>query len=121
MIVRHLIFAALALAGCHRSNEVSTTTTTSAAYTPTHEEAALWLTNARCDRAAECFDVGTDYADRAECTAVVGRSTRTTLGACRGDVNAAELETCVARIRGEPCNHPRDTLDRIAACRRLCR
>jgi hypothetical protein len=35
---------------------------------------------------------------------------------CPGGVNEQQLDECLAEVRGEDCNSPLDTLERVAAC-----
>lgn len=79
------------------------------------------IADARCDREAECENVGAGrrYASRGECVSAVRAdwADELTPYECPGGVDHAELDECVAQIRDEECMNPFDTLARMVECR----
>lgn len=87
------------------------------------------VTTARCDREAECSNVGTgrEFGDRDECVNEIGHHVVAALpsDACPGGVDADVLATCVRDVQAEPCGAARDgvaVIERLASCSRdrLC-
>lgn len=88
--------------------------------------AVMKVTTARCDREAECSNVGTgkEYGDRDECVNSVGHNVVATLAseACPGGVDADALSTCTRDVQAEPCGDAAGAVDRLTSCsrERLC-
>ena len=88
--------------------------------------AVMRVTTARCDREAECSNVGTgkEYGDRDECVNSVGHNVVATLAsdACPGGVDADALATCPRDVQAEPCGDGAGAVDRLTSCSRdrLC-
>lgn len=88
--------------------------------------AVMRVTTARCDREAECSNVGTgkEYGDRDECVNSVGHAYVGTLtsDACPGGVDADALAACTRDVQAEPCGDAAGAIDRLTSCSRdrLC-
>ncbi len=93
---------------------------------PVSSPAGENITRARCDREDRCANIGAGrkYATREVCTEQIRSDNMNALtnGACPAGIDPGHLQTCIDDARGERCDHPFDTLDRIASCRRqyLC-
>ena len=76
---------------------------------------------ARCEREERCNNVGPDktYANHAACTSKLEGSTSDDINMkdCPNGVSDAKLHECLAKIHGEDCGNPIDTLSRVTACR----
>jgi len=76
---------------------------------------------ARCEREERCNNVGPDktYSNHAACTSKLEGSTADDVNMkdCANGVSDAKLHECLAKIHGEDCGNPIDTLSRVAACR----
>jgi hypothetical protein len=76
---------------------------------------------ARCEREEHCNNVGADktYANHAACTSKLEGSTADDVNMkdCDKGIDDAKLHECLAKIHGEDCGNPIDTLSRVAACR----
>ena len=88
--------------------------------------AVMRVTTARCDREAECSNVGTgkEYGDRDECVNSVGHTVVATIpaDACPGGIDADALSTCTRDVQAEPCGDGAGAVDRLTSCsrERLC-
>jgi hypothetical protein len=88
--------------------------------------AVMKVTTARCDREAECSNVGTgrEFGDRDECVNSIGQHVVTTIPAdqCPGGVLADALATCARDVQAEPCGDGVAAVDRLTSCsrERLC-
>lgn len=82
--------------------------------------AAESIAEARCAREQRCDNVGSDkkYSSHGDCMARIRDDWKDDLNAreCPGGVNQTELQECLGAIRGEECNSPFDTLDRVSQC-----
>ena len=76
---------------------------------------------ARCEREERCDNVGPDktYSNHAACTSKLEGSTADDINMkdCENGVSDAKLHECLAKIHGEDCGNPIDTLSRLTACR----
>jgi len=117
------------LGACHAGVEagVGTGTVTSAAAAVDNEQAIHDITEARCNRAMACNDIGDgkSYADFQACSREIGRDTGITLRSekCPNGILTDRLSSCLDEINTERCGNPLDTLERVAACRKgmLCK
>lgn len=88
--------------------------------------AVMRITTARCDREAECSNVGTgkEFGDREECVNSIGHGVVAALpaGDCPGGVDADALSTCTRDVQAEPCGEGVAAVDRLSSCsrERLC-
>ncbi len=108
--------------GCAHTNGSSSTTTTAAPQDrPVSEKAVESLASARCDREATCDNVGVgkSYASREACMSNVRGKGQNDLTAasCPKGIDQAQLDKCLAEIKGERCGNPLDSLSRLNACR----
>ena len=84
------------------------------------------IASARCDHEQRCNNIGTGrrYQNVQACRTVVRNTFAEDLNPrdC-ASVDHHELSECMEEIRGEACNNPLDTLQRLAACRTsdMCR
>jgi hypothetical protein len=78
------------------------------------------LADARCARETRCNNVGADkkYSSVDDCLMRTRADWESDLNAreCPAGVNQTQLDECLAEVRGEDCNSPLDTLERVAAC-----
>lgn len=111
------------LAACHGESRPATTTTTTGGATgaTANENAIHGMAMARCDREEICDNVGSGkkFATREVCMAELRDKGREELRAteCPGGIDQAQLDKCLADIRGERCGNPLDTVTRLASCR----
>lgn len=88
--------------------------------------AVMRVTTARCDREAECSNVGTgrEFGDRDECVNEIGHHVVAVLPseACAAGVDADVLAACVRDVQAEPCGNGVAAVERLASCSRdrLC-
>jgi hypothetical protein len=100
--------------------------TTTGAGVAANKDAALRITNARCEHAKECGDFGKDkkYADAAGCKSEVGHDLEGDFqpSSCPHGVREERLTTCVMKLKDEKCGNISDKINVLAACRRgeLC-
>jgi hypothetical protein len=118
--------AAMAVACGHEYSETSYTTTTGAiASRPVHQEAIDAIAATRCSREARCDNVGAGrhYGSRQGCmTQLRGESISDLTTAACPHLDNAQLDKCLADIRGERCENVLDTIARLSSCSRssLC-
>ncbi len=111
---------AAALFACEKSSDRGATTTTTTTAASMNADAVQQIAAARCDRELSCNNVGTGrkYVTRDSCIDELHGSVQSDLrGDQCGRVDRAQLDKCLADIRGERCDHPLDTIARLSACR----
>lgn len=89
--------------------------------------AVMRVTTSRCDREAECNNVGTghEFGDRDECVNEIGHHVVSALPAeeCPAGVDSDALAACVRDVRAEPCGQGgAAAVERLSSCsrERLC-
>jgi hypothetical protein len=88
--------------------------------------AVVRLATARCDREAECRNVGTgrEFGNRDECVNEIGHYVVAALPSeeCPGGVDSDALSTCLRDVQAEPCGDGKGAVDRLSSCSRdhLC-
>jgi hypothetical protein len=82
--------------------------------------AAEQLAQARCEREAQCGNIGPDrtFSSSQDCLARIQNDWKEELNAreCPGGINQHELNECMQQVRAEACANPFDTLARITEC-----
>ena len=121
--------AVLAVASCKSAPEprvrVGQTVTTGARMLM-NDDAAMMLTNARCQRESSCDNIGATrrFSDPDACRRSLFNATQATISpqACPVGVDEAKLSLCVTSVRNQPCDDPDASPDESPACRRseLC-
>jgi hypothetical protein len=118
------------LVACAHDNDVGQPATTGATFSsnasspaaPVSMHAAEEIAATRCDREQTCNNVGVDrkYATRDVCVGKLRAENENdfTNASCPNGISRARLDKCLADIRGERCDHPLDTLERIDSCSR---
>jgi hypothetical protein len=105
--------------GCTRESDRPTTVASNEPSRAT-SRASDSLAEARCARETRCENVGADrkYSTVDDCLMRTRADWEQDLNAreCPGGVNEQQLDECLAEVRGEDCNSPLDTLERVAAC-----
>ena len=85
-------------------------------------DAATAIVSMRCEREMHCDNVGESkkYSSAQDCSDRIRSDWKDALNArhCPNGVNDAELDECLAKIRGEDCSSPLDTLSRLSECTR---
>jgi hypothetical protein len=76
--------------------------------------------NARCAREQRCNNVGDNktYSSNQDCLARIRSDWKADLNAreCHHGIKQTQLNECLAKVRGEECGNPFDTLSRLAEC-----
>ena len=119
--------AVLAVASCKRPPEprVGQTVTTGARMLM-NDDAAMLLTNARCQRESACDNIGAArrFLDPDACRRSLFNETQATVSpeACPVGVDETKLSLCLSSVRNQPCDGQELTPDDSPACRRseLC-
>jgi hypothetical protein len=119
--------AVLAVASCKGSPEprVGQTVTTGAQMLM-NDDAAMRLTNARCQRESSCDNIGDArrFSDPDACRRSLFAETQATVSpqACPSGVDEAKLSLCLASVRNQPCDEQGASPEDAPACRRneLC-
>jgi hypothetical protein len=113
--------AAAAVACCQPAWREPGTAVTTGASASAAETAAQTLAVARCDREEKCNNVGDgkEFTSLNACVDELRDKSKNDLrtAACRGGVDDAQLDKCVAEIRGERCGNALDTITRLTSCR----
>ena len=117
--------AALIVACNHESSappaRTVTTTTTTGAGVVKNEDAVRRLTEARCERAKACNQLGEKekYKDEAACTREERHDLEADLGTseCPRGIREEKLSSCLQEIKNERCGNPFDKISRLATCR----
>jgi len=122
IVFASIILASAAVACSHESSSPgSTTITGSRESAPVSKSVVDSIADARCDREAQCNNVGADrtYASRTACVTKLRGDGMNDLSEanCPNGVDSKQLDKCLADISGERCDSPLDTLSRVAACR----
>lgn len=122
-IVATVGFALLATASCARTenNRVGTTVTTGARVLM-NDDAAMVMTNARCEHESACDNVGEGkrYPDHDACRRALFPASHGVVRAeaCAAGVDEDKLAVCLAAIRDMRCGAQRTGLEQsVAACR----
>lgn len=121
--------AVLVVASCKGTPEprvrVGQTVTTGARMLM-NDDAAMLLTNARCQRESACDNIGAArrFSDPDACRRSLFAETQATISpaACPVGVDEAKLALCVTSVRNQPCDDPGTLPEESPACRRseLC-
>jgi hypothetical protein len=110
----------LVLACNHESPPAAGVSTTSAGVVA-NEDAVKRLTDARCDRAKACNEIGEKqkYADDSACKRENQHDLQADLRAseCPRGIRQEKLSNCVEEIRNEKCGNILDKISRLATCR----
>jgi Family of unknown function (DUF6184) len=124
--IAFLLFSGFAAACGHNTySAIGTTTTTSAAQpstpvTPGIPEAIAAISGTRCMREAKCDNVGAGrrYPSYSSCVSEFrGQAlSHLTSYTCPNGTVAAQLDGCLADIRGRGCSNELDTIDHVTAC-----
>ena len=113
--------ASLLVVACNHESTPPAAVTTSGANVVVNDEAIQRLTEARCERAKACNDLGKDdkYKDEAACRREVAHDMSSELrpGECPRGIRQEKLSNCLQEIRNEKCGNPFDKISRIATCR----
>ena len=112
--------AALVVA-CNHEDAPARSASTTGSFAVTNEDAVRRLTEARCERAKACNQLGEKekYADEAACK----RENHHDLEAdyrvaeCPGGIREQKLNNCLQEIQNEKCGNPFDKISRLATCR----
>jgi Family of unknown function (DUF6184) len=115
------------VAACDHNDAVGEPTTTGATYNspgspaaPVSPRAADEIAGARCDREQTCNNIGVTrkYSTHEVCVAQLRAENENSLtnASCPNGLSRSALTKCVADIRGEQCDHPLDTLERLNSC-----
>lgn len=119
-IVFCVTVGALVIACNHESAPAQGVTTTGAGVVA-NEEAVKRLTDARCDRAKACNEIGDKqkYSDDAACKRENQHDLQADLrgGECPRGIRQDKLADCMQEIRNEKCGNILDTISRLATCR----
>ncbi|MGO8994592.1 MAG: DUF6184 family natural product biosynthesis lipoprotein [Polyangiaceae bacterium] len=115
-----LIFiAAVAVAACGRSY-TETTTAAVVPSAPVTGRAIDAIASERCQREARCENIGANrhYVSLGGCTTELRGEVmnQLTTATCPNGVNSAQLEKCLAGVRGQRCENALDALDRQTLC-----
>jgi hypothetical protein len=120
-----MVLAALALTACAQESDrpVATTHTTSVAISV--DNAATQLAKARCERQAECNNIGNGPFDtQAECAHAMRERAQTSLNRvpCSAGIDQPELDKCVAVLRDEMCLSHLGPVESLVECsaKKLC-
>jgi hypothetical protein len=120
-LVACLAIAGTGLFGCDHDDHVKSVDAIPSGPESHLKAATDDIVSARCNREERCNNVGTDktYESREACTTKLHGSTESDLNMkdCSHGVDHAKLDECLAKIKGEDCGNPIDTLGRVAACR----
>jgi hypothetical protein len=112
--------AALGVACNHESSPPKGVTTTGAGIVG-NEDAVRRLTEARCERAKACNQLGDKqkYKDEAACVREERHDLEADLrpGECPRGIKEEKLSNCVQEIKNEKCGNPFDKISRLATCR----
>ncbi len=119
--------AVLLLTSCSRQRapRVGQTVTTGARMLM-NDDAAMMLTNARCQRESACDNIGAArrFSDADSCRRSLFPETQAAITpeTCPAGVDDAKLSLCVAAVRSQPCDDQRLRLYDSPSCRRseLC-
>lgn len=119
-IVLFATAGALVLACNHESPPAENVTTTGAGVVA-NDDAVKRLTDARCDRAKACNEIGDKqkYADDSACKRENQHDLQADLraGECPRGIRQEKLANCVQEIRNEKCGNILDKISRLATCR----
>ena len=91
-----------------------------------NDDAAMLLTNARCQRESACDNIGAArrFLDPDACRRSLFNESQATVSpeACPVGVDETKLSLCLSSVRNQPCNDQELTPDDSPACRRseLC-
>jgi hypothetical protein len=121
------------VAACAHDDAVGQPTLTGATYNssgspaaPVSSRAADEIATTRCDREQACNNVGATrkYSTHDVCIAQLRAENENSLTNenCPNGLSRLALDKCIADIRGEKCDHPLDTFERLNSCSRssLC-
>lgn len=122
--------AVILVASCKRPPEprVGQTVTTGAQGTRMlmNDDAAMQLTNARCQRESSCDNIGAArrFSDPDVCRRSLFPETMAAISpeACPAGIDERKLSLCLASVRNQPCEDQALTVDDSPSCRRsdLC-
>ncbi|MDB4933878.1 MAG: hypothetical protein JWP87_850 [Labilithrix sp.] len=121
---RTMIFfatAAVLVIACNHESAPASGVTTTGAGVVSNEDAVRRLTDARCDRAKACNQLGDKekYKDEAACRREERHDLEADLrpGECPRGIKDEKLSNCLQEIRNEKCGNPFDKVSRLATCR----
>jgi len=118
--------AALMMACSNPPKEPNPGVSTTSAGVVANKDVVPRITEARCERAKRCGQLGTDkkYKDEAGCKSEIGHDLEADFTAkeCPHGVKTERLNTCVQKSREEECGNVTDKINRVADCRQsqLC-
>ncbi len=112
--------AALVIA-CNHDDAPARSANTTGAFATNNQDAVRRLTDARCERAKACNQLGANekYADEAACKRENHHDLEADyrVGECPGGIREQKLNHCVQEIQNEKCGNPFDKISRLATCR----
>jgi hypothetical protein len=121
---RTMIFfatAAVLVVACNHESAPAKGVTTTGAGVVSNDDAVTRLTDARCDRAKACNQLGDKekYKDDAACRREEKHDLQADLrpGECPRGIKDEKLQNCIAEIKNEKCGNPFDKISRLATCR----
>jgi hypothetical protein len=113
--------AVLIGAACNHESTPARGVTTTGAGIVANDDAASRLTDARCNRAKACNQLGKDekYADMGACKREVAHDLESDLrpGECPRGIRQEKLSNCIQEIQNEKCGNLADKISRLATCR----
>jgi hypothetical protein len=113
--------AAVLVVACNHDRAPAREATTTGAGIVGNEDAVHRLTDARCERARACNQLGPKekYADEASCRRENAHDLEADLrpSECRYGIREEKLSNCLQEIRNERCGNPLDSISRLATCR----
>ena len=112
--------AALVIA-CNHEDAPAKSANTTGAFATGNQDAVKRLTEARCERAKACNQLGEKqkYADEAACKRESHHDLEADLrsGECPGGIREQKLANCIQEIQNEKCGNPFDKISRLTTCR----
>ncbi|HEY5955992.1 MAG TPA: DUF6184 family natural product biosynthesis lipoprotein [Polyangiaceae bacterium] len=122
-----LIGSTISLCACNRTADKPTVQPASAPreerVAPTGHDVASArdaIVNARCAREQRCDNVGDNktYSSHQDCINRIRADWKDDLNSreCSHGIKQSQLDECLAKVRGEQCGNPFDTLSRVAEC-----
>ena len=123
-----IVFAAVAvvIVACNHESAPAKGVTTTGAGVVANDDAVRQLTDARCDRAKACNELGPNqkYPDHDACKREVGHDLNADLrpGECPRGIREQRVGNCLQEIQNEKCGNFFDKISRNETCRtgKLC-
>ena len=106
---------------CNHESAPAQGVSTTGAGVVANDDAIKRLTDARCDRAKACNEIGAKekYADESACKRENQHDLQADLraGECPRGIRQEKLSNCVQEIHNEKCGNILDKVSRLATCR----